>query len=296
MAKFFETLDKRWAAGARVCIGLDPDLEKIPACAHGNFGYFLKEIILATHPMALAYKPNIAFFSGKQAKIRRAWLKDAIRLIRQVAPDVPVILDSKRGDIGNTNVGYVAEAFESFKVDAVTVHNYLGMEAMKPFLDQKDKGIIVLCRTSNPGAGEFQDLLVMPPIESAARWNIRYQSMRFYEYVAYRVSREWNYNGNCALVVGATAPEQLKEVRDIVGDDMPILIPGYGKQGGDLKASVENGVNSRKSGIIINESSRVIFASNGLDFAEAARTRVIDTTRKMNTILFPPGSFVDITV
>lgn len=248
---------------------------------------FNRLIIEATADLVHCYKPNIAFYSGAFRSEAQEVLAHTIDDIRDIAPSVPIILDFKRADIGNTNVGYVAEAFEAFGADAATINPYFGMEAMKPFLDQKDKGIIVLCRTSNPGAGEFQDVTLVatdPPN----------RSMQMYEYVAHRVASRWNYNGNCALVVGATAPEELRRVRDIVGD-MTILIPGYGKQGGDLAASVLNGVNSKKSGIIINESSSVIFAANGVNFQDASRARVVDTTQKMNEILFTSDSFVDIT-
>jgi orotidine-5'-phosphate decarboxylase len=285
--KFFEMLQARWDAGARVCVGLDSDWEKLPEHLrqlHPKVGQmrFNSSIVLATHNKALCYKPNLAFYCGtKEGKYyteMQEGLVETVANIRQHAPGVPVILDTKDADIGNTNIGYVIRAFKSIDADAITVHNYLGMEAMKPFLDQKDKGIIVLCRTSNPGAEEFQDVTLV----AADTPN---HTMQMYQYVAHRVAKYWNYNGNCALVVGATYPEQLKEVRKIVRDNMQILIPGYGKQGGDLEASVRNGINSRKSGIIINESSSVIFASSGKDFAEAARARVLDTTKKINEVL-----------
>ncbi len=188
--------------------------------------------------------------------------------IHTVAPDVPVILDAKDMDIGNTNTGYVRMAFEYCQADAITINPYLGMEAAQPFLDQKDKGIIVLCRTSNKGSGEFQDLLIK-------------SDMPLYQYVASRVAKYWNKNGNCALVVGATYPNELAQVRRIVGD-MPILIPGIGVQGGDVEATVKAGRDSRGQGMIINASRSIIFASNGPDFAEAARRETLKLHNLIN--------------
>ncbi len=300
---FFQMLNDRWEKDARVCIGLDPDPDKVTEIEGrdwvGDFEdivAFNKEIIDATQDIALAYKPNAAFYTNSDDYI----LHETLQYLRNNAPDVPVIFDGKRGDIGNTNKGYVAEAFDIYPgadepgFDAITIHNYLGMEANLPFLDQKERGIVVLCKTSNPGSGEFQDLIV--EVSDTAFNEIAQtlpadhdgisipKRMPLYQYVAWR-SRIWNRkNNNVMLVVGATYPDQLKEVRRIVGD-MPILIPGYGKQGGDLEASVRNGANSLKRGFVINESSSAIFASMKPDFAQACRTRVIDTTKKINAVL-----------
>jgi len=271
---FRELLEAKWEEGKFICVGLDSDWSKIPECItlqmHGSHDptyhairSFNEAIVDATRELVCAYKPNIAFYESHSESGLRA-LRETIKYIHKVAPDVPVILDAKRADIDNTNLGYVHSAFDELKADAVTVHPYLGAQALKPFLDQKDKGIIVLCRTSNKGAGEFQDLPVetnlVPPMEL----------MPLYQCVAMRVAKEWDWNGNCAVVVGATYPEELKIVRGIVGD-MPILIPGIGAQGGDLEKTVHAGKNSRGRGMIINSSRGIIFASNGEDFAEAAR-------------------------
>ena len=278
--KFFEMLEKRWAAGARVCVGLDSDFKKVPTAV--GVVNFNKAIIKATKDLVLAYKPNIAFYSDKGG-LRD--LSDTMDILHNEAPEVPVILDAKRADIGNTNRGYVEEAFKNYEVDAVTVNPYFGMEAMKPFLDQKDKGTIVLCRTSNKGAEELQDLIVFVPKEAQKKWGeSTKRRMPLYEYVAHRVAREWNENGNCALVVGATVPEQLKIVREVVGD-MWLLLPGIGAQGGDLQKSVQNGVNSRKRGVIINSSSGVIFAGSGANFAETARLETQRLTFSINQTL-----------
>lgn len=270
---FRELLEAKWEERKFLCVGLDPDIAKIPQSMHVcsldmlRLFFFNMEIVNATKDIVCAYKPNSAFYEKLGGEGMSA-LKATINHIHEVAPDVPVILDAKRADIDNTNLGYVHSAFEYFQADAITVHPYLGAQALKPFLDQKDKGIIVLCRTSNKGAGEFQDLPVetnlVPPIEL----------MPLYQYVAMRVAKEWDGNGNCAVVVGATYPEELKIVRGIVGD-MPILIPGIGAQGGDLEKTVQFGKDNRGRGMIINSSRGIIFASNGPDFAEAARSSAL---------------------
>lgn len=281
---FMELLQGKWDEGKFVCVGLDSDENKLPSNYGPNFGPngqldFNAEIVKATRHLVCAYKPNLAYYRGSQGKIG---LRTLIDYIRAEAPDVPVILDAKQGDIGNTNDGYVADDFYYFRADAVTVHPYMGMDAMKPFLDRADKGVIVLCRTSNPGAGQFQDAEVTLTEEMFAdlyqgqpadidSFEVAKQ-MPLYQYIAYQVSslRGWNRNRNCAVVVGATNPDELREVRRIVGD-MPILIPGIGAQGGDVEATVRAGANSRGQGMIINVSRSVIFASGGPDFAEAAR-------------------------
>ncbi len=261
---FRELLEGRWDTGTLVCVGLDSDFEKIPRTAWGRdyeerILSFNRSIVDATYDLVCAYKPNIAFY---EAHGDDGWsaLRQTIWYIHKAAKDVPVILDAKRADIGNTNTGYVQAAFEYLKVDAITVHPYLGREALTPFLEQEDKGIIVLCRTSNPGAGEFQDALV--------------DGVPLYHVVAERVATRWNERGNCALVVGATYPKELGEVRQIVGD-MPILVPGIGTQGGDVQATVTAGKDSRGRGMIVNSSRSIIFASDGEDFPEAARRETI---------------------
>ena len=274
---FRELLEVQWARGNFVCVGLDSEYSKIPKSAHRNqiasTQYsFNVDIIDATKDTPCAYKLNIAFYLGDHGWLA---LQETILHIRRVCPEVPVILDAKRADIGNTNLGYVQETFELLQVDAITVHPYLGAEALQPFLERADKGIIVLCRTSNPGAGEFQDRVVSITPEEAERWSLPPgTTMPLYQLVAYRVSREWNKNGNCALVVGATYEEELREVRKIVGD-MPILIPGIGAQGGDVEKTVTAGRDSRGWGIIVNSSRGIIFASKGPAFAKAARRETI---------------------
>ncbi|MBI4138894.1 orotidine-5'-phosphate decarboxylase [Candidatus Uhrbacteria bacterium] len=287
-------LEAQWAKGNFVCVGLDSEFMKLPdAIGKENpldaILAFNVAIVDATRDLACVYKPNIAFYEAYGDLGAKA-LRNTVSHINKIAPGVPIILDAKRGDIGSTNHGYARSAFGEvwgFHADAITVSPYLGGEALKPFLDNKEKGIIVLCRTSNPGAGEFQDLSVEPTYEDAMKWGLAMESpnrdpdacwvsnkLPLYQHVAYRVSREWNANRNCALVVGATYPEELEDVRKIVGG-MPILIPGIGAQGGDLEATVAAGKDSRGRGMIINSSRGIIFASNGPDFADAARRETI---------------------
>jgi len=271
---FRQMLEAQWSRGNFVCVGLDSEFGKIPESARrsGNerdvsvantVVAFNRAIVEATKDLVCAYKPNAAFYEAYGDEGIGA-LQRTIADIHAIAPDVPVILDAKRADIGNTNAGYVDAAFGFLRADAITVHPYLGAEALQPFLARAEKGIIVLCRTSNSGAGEFQDLLVR--VSDGASETV----MPLYRFVAMQVAHGWNKNGNCALVVGATYPDELARVRKLVGD-MPILIPGIGAQGGDVEKTVSAGKDSRGQGMIVNSSRGIIFASKGADFAEAAR-------------------------
>lgn len=257
---FLKLLHARRAAGKRVCIGLDPDIDKmnIPEGVPDDTILEMQlrlcmSVVDETKDIALAFKPNIAFFARKGGYRK---LMELIRYINRVAPDVPVIVDFKRGDIGNTNKGYVGEAFDIFLADAITVHPYLGQEAMAPFLADPNKFVFVLCKTSNPGSGEFQDLLMRVPEQEVD--DCGFTECALYEYVAYRVATRWNGNGNVGLVVGATYPEQLEQVRDIVGFDMELLVPGIGTQGGDANLTIQAGGNA----IVVNASSSIMFSSN----------------------------------
>lgn len=268
---FFHLLSDQWKRNNFVCVGLDSDFGQIPEPARRStieetIYAFNCSIVDATSDSVCAYKPNIAFYEGQGVAGISALIR-TIEYILQKAPSVPVILDAKRADIGSTNKGYVTAAFQVFKADAITVHPYLGAEALQPFLDQANKGIIVLCRTSNPGAKEVQDLKI--------------EGEPVYRIIARRVSSEWNKNNNCALVVGATYPAELREVRELVGD-MPLLIPGIGAQGGDVEKTVGAGMDSRKQGMIINSSRGIIFASKGQDFAEAARRETLKLKDMIN--------------
>lgn len=270
---FRQLLEGQWAAGKFLCVGLDSDariVEQVLAPQPTDErlqARFNQLIIDATAHLAGAFKPNSAFYEARGVD-GIADLQETISYINQVAPGVPVILDAKRADIGSTNVGYVDFAFEYMKADAVTVHPYLGEEALRPFLDRADKGIFVLCRTSNPRSSEFQDLSI--PFDRDSHF--------LFEVVAKNVAAQWNRNGNCGLVVGATYPEELARVRDLVGD-LPILIPGIGTQGGDLEASLLAGLTSQGSGVLMNASRSIIFSSMGNDFVDAAKIEAIRLDR-----------------
>ncbi len=268
---FMELLRARMSEGLSLCVGLDSDITKLPKqYAKDELPQFMfnTDVIDATHGRAVAFKLNIAFYAD-DAEGRKA-LHATIAYIKQVAPGVPIILDAKRGDIGNTNVGYVHEAFEWFGADAMTVSPYLGFgDAVNVFTTDPTKGVIVLCRTSNPGAGEFQDRQVLVNSEevlqlygSARLMGGGYQFAPLYAVVAMQVANQWNTNGNCCVVVGSTFPEELKAVRDIIGD-MPILVPGYGAQGGKTEATILNGVDSTGAGLINNVSRSLIFPEDG---------------------------------
>lgn len=287
---FKKMMEKKWSENKFVCVGLDSDVWQVPTAhiphsKHMSAGevvlVFNCIIVDATKDLVCAYKPNSAFYERYGDDGFRA-LHDTIAYIHKVAPDVLVILDAKRADISKSNVGYEKATFDFMKADAITVNPYFGGEALQPFLSRIDKGIFVLCRTSNPGAGEFQDRVTTIFPEEADKWVLpQGTAMPFYQLMAYRVNREWNKNGNCALVVGATYPEELRKVRDIVGDDMPILIPGIGAQGGDVEKTVSAGKNSRGCGMIVNSSRGIIFASKDADFAEAARRE----TEKLHNLI-----------
>lgn len=270
-SEFIRKLEKLWAKDKFLCVGLDPDYEKIPNSIKGNVSdrifKFNKAIIEATAQFVVAFKPNSAFYEAKGTPGLFA-LVQTVKYIKKNYPDIPVILDAKRADIGNTNNGYVTAAFDEIGVDAITVHPYLGREAIQPFLDRADKGIIVLVRTSNAGAGEFQDLKIG-------------NKERLYITIAKKIAKEWNGNGNIAMVVGAPYPDEIKLIRKAVGD-IPFLIPGLGKQGGDVEATVKAGMDSRTWGMIINSSRDILFASSGADFASAAGQKARELSEQIN--------------
>jgi len=232
-----------------LCVGLDADFEKIPK-------RFLKKdmpqfafnqwIIEETHEYAAAFKINIAFYEARGDQGIKE-LKETMEYLRVYYPDIFTILDAKRADIGNTNNGYVASIFDWLGFDAVTLHPYLGAEALEPFLNRKDKVCIVLCRTSNPGAGELQDL--------------EFAGKKLWQIVAEKVSKDWNKNKNCMLVVGATYPEEMKKIRSLA-PDMTFLVPGIGAQGGDLESVMQAGLDRENLGLIINSSRGIIFSEN----------------------------------
>ncbi|WP_024889418.1 orotidine-5'-phosphate decarboxylase [Luteimonas huabeiensis] len=258
---FMQALHARWRdAGTLVCVGLDPEPAKFPARLAGDpdaVFAFCRDIADATAEYACAFKPQIAHFAALGAEDALARL---IAHLHAAHPGVPVILDAKRGDIGSTAQRYAIEAFDRYGADAATVNPYLGRDSVQPFLDRAERGVVILCRTSNPGAGDLQDLAV------AADGG---RTRPLYQHVAETVARDWNGHGNCALVVGATWPEQLREVRAIVGD-LPLLVPGVGAQGGDAEAVVRNARSADGNGLMVSSSRAILYASAGDDYAEAA--------------------------
>ena len=257
---FIDTLRKRWqAADTLVCVGLDPEPAKFPARFGGDpdaVFNFCRDIADATAEYACAFKPQIAHFAALGAEDALARL---IAHLHAAHPGIPVILDAKRGDIGSTARHYASEAFDRYRADAVTANPYLGRDSVQPFLDRADRGVVILCRTSNPGAADLQDL----PVRTGAG------ERPLYQHIAQTIAREWNSHGNCALVVGATWPGQLREVRAIVGD-MPLLVPGVGAQGGDAGAVVCNARTADGTGLMVSSSRAILYASNGDDYADAA--------------------------
>lgn len=276
MATFRETIETKFAAKSFLCIGLDSAVEQIPASVRkcffeGDDDHAIREfnerIIKATAPFAAAFKINPAsyFPSGEDG-----WnaLFHTCGLIREFAPDAAIILDGKFGDVGHANEGYARFAFDYLRVDAVTVNPYAGEEALRPFLDRDGKGVFVLCRTSNPGADEFQSLRVSRQMITGGLPN-HFEGALF-EYVA-QVACRWQSNAWLGLVVGATEPTDIIRVnRAVNDDDVPFLIPGVGAQGGDLAAAVKAAVNTRGDGFLVNVGRDIIFASAGEDFDEAA--------------------------
>ena len=257
MSAFTQQLARAWEKNdSLLCVGLDPEIERFPprfAAAPSPIFQFNKVVIDATHDLVCAYKPQFAHYAAARAEDE---LERTIAYIHEKHPGVPVILDAKRGDVGHTAERYAAEAFERYRADAVTVSPYLGGDALEPFLDHADKGVLILCRTSNPGARELQDLVV------GAR--------PLYQVVAECAAQRWNSRGNCGLVVGATHPAELAAVRAIVGD-MPLLVPGVGAQGGDVAQVVQGGQTRLGTGLIVSSSRAILYAAPGEDFASAAR-------------------------
>jgi orotidine-5'-phosphate decarboxylase len=231
-----------------LCIGLDPDPELMPEV---DVLQFNKAIIEATSDLVCAYKPNLAFYEA----LGTEGLAILEKTVKYIPGDIPVIGDAKRGDIGNTARAYARALFSVLGFDAATVNPYLGFDSIEPFINDQDKGVFILCRTSNKGATDFQ--------------NLRTNGLQLYEVVAQK-AKEWNIHDNIGLVVGATYPEELKIVRSIC-PDMPLLIPGVGAQGGDLASAVGYGVDAHGEKAIINVSRQILYASREKDFTRAAR-------------------------
>ena len=269
---FIDQLNAAWRRNnSLLCVGLDPDLEKIPAQLRERPDAILRfccEIIDATAASACAFKPQIAYFAAARAEDQ---LEKVCAYLRAHYPELPIILDAKRGDIGATAQQYAREAFERYGANAVTVNPYMGHDSVTPYLRWRDRGVIVLCRTSNPGGSDLQFL------QTGGR--------PLYQHVAELVAQRWNENGQCALVVGATFPNELAQVRALVGD-MPLLVPGIGAQGGDVAATVAAGMDAQRAGMMINSSRAILYAplqpDDAGDFRRAAAHAAEATRLEIN--------------
>ncbi|TAN27364.1 MAG: orotidine-5'-phosphate decarboxylase [Castellaniella sp.] len=254
---FTDKLNRAWTRQqSLLMVGLDPDERRLPAELSGRadaVSAFCRGIVDATAPYVCGFKPQIAYFAALKAEDQ---LLDICRYIHSRYPELPIVLDAKRGDIGATATQYAREAFERYAADAVTVNPYMGRDSVQPYLEYGDKGVIILCRTSNPGGADLQDLRLE-------------NGTPLYLHVADQVARHWNTNGQCALVVGATVPDEIAQVRARIGD-MPLLIPGIGAQGGDIAATVHAGRTPDGTGMMINSSRAVLYAGTGADWAKAA--------------------------
>ncbi|WP_323018441.1 orotidine-5'-phosphate decarboxylase [Castellaniella sp.] len=254
---FIDKLNRAWSSqDSLLMVGLDPDIRRFPAELADRpdaIFEFCRRIVDATAPFACGFKPQIAHFAAQSAEDQ---LLDLCRYIHEHHPDLPIVLDAKRGDIGSTAEQYAREVFERYQADAVTVNPYMGRDSVQPYIDYGDRGVIILCRTSNRGGADLQDMRLA-------------NGTPLYLHVADQVARVWNTTGQCALVVGATFPEEIAQVRRRVGD-MPLLVPGIGAQGGDIRATVQAGRTTAGHGMMINSSRAILYASQGDDWAEAA--------------------------
>jgi len=261
---FAERLSRaQQTSGSLVCVGLDPDPAKLPpdlGKESSSLYAFNRRIVDATFDIAAAYKPQIAFYSAVGAEDQ---LVLSIRYIRQRAPAALVILDAKRGDIGNTAEAYAREAFDRYGADAVTVNPYMGEDSVRPFLARKDRGALLLCRTSNSGAKDFQDLL--------------FDGLPLYRHVARHAADHWNQHGNLMLVVGATVPREMAELR-AAHPEVPFLVPGIGAQGGDLQATLAAGLDAHGAGLLISASRSIIYAGGGATLGIRAAAEELHST------------------
>jgi len=268
---FIQKLEHAWTStGSLLTVGLDPDPQRFPAELAGKPNAvfeFCRAIVDVTAQYACAVKPQIAYFSAARAEEQ---LEALCEYIHERHPQLPIVLDAKRGDIGSTAEQYAHEAYERYQADAVTVNPYMGFDSIEPYLSWNTKGVIVLCRTSNKGGSDLQFL------ESS-------DGTPLYLHVAGLVAERWNTNGQCALVVGATFPEEIARVRARVGD-MPLLVPGIGAQGGDIPATVQAGRDSHGVGMMINSSRAILYASGGDDWREAAAQAARATRDAINAV------------
>ena len=274
MVAFVQRLEAASEANrSLLCVGLDPDPKRMPV---SDVFEFNRGIIDATLDLVCTYKPNMAFYEALGIPGLEA-LQRTVQYIRSAAPNIPVIADAKRGDLGPSAESYAKALFEVWDFDAVTANAWGGRDSIQPFFEHQDKGVFIWCRSSNATAADIQDLVVGPPG----------QEHFVFEALAEKVS-EWNIHGNMGLVVGATYPQELELVRGRC-PDMPILIPGIGAQGGDLEESVRLGSNSKGRMAVISSSRGVLYASSGADFPQAARAAAMDLRDKMNLVLDQGG-------
>ncbi|CAA6803390.1 MAG: Orotidine 5'-phosphate decarboxylase (EC [uncultured Campylobacterales bacterium] len=265
---FYDRLDTAWKFNNSVlCIGLDADIEIIKDYEKSIFE-FNKNIIDATHDLVCAYKPQISYYNAYGLERE---LEMTIEYIKTKYPDILVILDSKRGDIGKTSELYAIEAYDRYKADCVTVNPYMGSDSVEPFTRYKDKGVIVLCKTSNPSSSEIQSLRIKNETEEK----------KVYEEILDLCINKWNSNKNIAVVMGATQVEELAHIRSL-SDEVPFLIPGVGAQGGDIEDVVNNAKTSKNKGMIINSSRAIIYASKDVDYAKNARIIAKQTRDEIN--------------
>ena len=271
MTSFVEKLDAASQANrSLLCVGLDPDPQLMPV---DDVFEFNRTIVDATHDLVCAFKPNMAFYEAQGLEGLEA-LAETIGHIRTVSPETIIIADAKRGDVGHVSAAYASAMFDHWGVDVVTVHGYMGRDSVEPFLARDGKGAFVLCRTSNPGAIDFQDM-------------VNSDELPLYQRVADTIGR-WGFNGSLGLVVGATYPNEMKTIREIC-PSLPILIPGVGSQEGDLRQSVLNGTDASGRRAVINASRSVIYAGSGPDYAKAARREATRLRDSINDILESEG-------
>ena len=274
MSGFTDRLERASAATkSLVCVGLDPDPARMPIAGVYEFN---RAIVDATAGLVCAYKPNLAFYEALGLPGLRD-LEKTVAHIRSAAPEAIIIGDGKRGDIGPSAQAYAKAMFEVWGFDAITINAWGGHDTVSPFLEDADRGVFVWCRGSNPGSADFQDVRIVTEDGDMPL----YRSMAL-------ACREWDTKGNLGLVVGATVPDQLREVRAAC-PDMPLLIPGVGAQGGDLEAAVRLGANSRGRAALINSSRGIIYASSGADFADAAAREADKLRASINQVLEADG-------
>jgi orotidine-5'-phosphate decarboxylase len=271
---FTQKLNQAWQSqNSLLMVGLDPDMDRLPTPIREHrdaLWLFCKGIVDATAPFVCGFKPQIAYFASIGAE---SVLQSVCDYIRAQHPHLVLMLDAKRGDIGSTAEHYAREAFDRYQADAVTINPYMGMDSAEPYLERVDKGVIVLCRTSNPGGSDLQSL--------------RVDGEPLYLRVAAMVAERWNEHGQCGLVVGATFPEELRKVRECVGQDMPLLVPGIGAQGGDVQATCRAGCNTQATGMMINSSRAILYASQGEDWLEQSAKAAQESRQAINAARRP---------